>query len=105
MNFVDCESFLELNSPYILALCETNLDDSTDCGNFSVWGCLHFIQKDSTTHMHGQAVYAKKGLPFAQDLYLENSTDSYICFRLALHHFVLLLFAISITFFVFMYNF
>ena len=27
-NFVDCESFLESNSPDILAPCETNLDDS-----------------------------------------------------------------------------
>ena len=27
-NFVDCESFLESNSPDILALCETNQDDS-----------------------------------------------------------------------------
>ena len=26
-NFVDGESFLESNSPEILALCETNLDD------------------------------------------------------------------------------
>ena len=25
-NFVDCESFLESNSPDILALCETNLN-------------------------------------------------------------------------------
>ena len=32
-NFVDCESFLESNSPDILALCETNLDDSIDSGN------------------------------------------------------------------------
>ena len=29
LNFFDCESFLELNSPDILALCETNLDDLT----------------------------------------------------------------------------
>ena len=37
-NFVDCESFLESNSPDILALCETNLDDSIDSGNYSyVW--------------------------------------------------------------------
>ena len=35
-NFVDCESFLESNSPDILVLCETNLDDSVDSGNFSV---------------------------------------------------------------------
>ena len=35
-NFVDCESFLESNSPDILALCQTNLNDSIDSGNFSV---------------------------------------------------------------------
>ena len=35
-NFVDCESFPESNSPVILPLCETNLDDSIDSGNFSV---------------------------------------------------------------------
>ena len=35
-NFVEYESFLESNSPAILALCETNLDDSNDSGNFSV---------------------------------------------------------------------
>ena len=29
-NFVDCKSFLESNSPDILALCETNLNDSID---------------------------------------------------------------------------
>ena len=39
-NFVDCESFLESNFPDILALCETNLDDSIDFGNFSVRGHL-----------------------------------------------------------------
>ena len=33
-NFVDCKSFLESNSPNILALCETNLNDSIDSGNF-----------------------------------------------------------------------
>ena len=27
-NFVECESFLELNTPDVLALCEANLDDS-----------------------------------------------------------------------------
>ena len=39
-NFVDSESFLESNSPDILALCDTNLDDSIDSGNFSVRGYL-----------------------------------------------------------------
>ena len=77
-NFVDCESFLESNSPDILALCETNLDDSIDSSNFSVRGYLPLIWKDSSTHMHGLAVYVKEGLPFAQDLSLENSADSYL---------------------------
>ena len=85
-NFVVCEYFLELNSPDILALCEINLDDSIDFGNFSVWGYLPLIQKDSITHMYGLAVYVKEGLLFAQNLFLENSVDSCICFRLALLH-------------------
>ena len=83
-NFVDCESFLESNSPNILALRETNLDDSIDSGNFSVRGYLPLIWKDSSTHMHGLALYVKEGLPFTQDLSLENSADSYLCFWLAL---------------------
>ena len=36
--------------------------------------------------MHGLAVYVKEWLYFARDLSLENSADSYICFRLALLH-------------------
>ena len=66
-NFVECESFLESNSPDILALCETNSDDSIDSGSLSVRGYLPLIRKDSVTHMHGVAVYVKEGLPFAQD--------------------------------------
>ena len=95
-NFVDCESFPESNSPDILALCETNLDDSIDSGNFSVRGYLPLIQKNSSTHMHGLAVYVKEGLPFARDLSLENSADSYLCFRLALVH--------SMSYFFFLYR-
>ena len=86
LNFVECESFLESNSPNILALHETNLGDSVDSGNFSVMGYFPLIWKDSITHMHGLAVYVKEQLPFAQDLSLENFTDSYLCFWLALLH-------------------
>ena len=75
--FVCCKSFLESNSPDILALCEANLDDSIDSGNFSVRGYLPLIRKDSITHMHGLAVYVKEGLHFARDLSLENSADCY----------------------------
>ena len=88
-NFVDCKSFHESNSSDILALYDTNLDDSIVSGNwlnFSVKGFLPLMQKDSGTQMYGLAVYVKEGLPFARDLSLENSTNSYLCFRLVLLH-------------------
>ena len=85
-NFVDCESFLESNSPDILALCETNLHGSIDFGNFFVSGYLPLIQRESSTHIHNLTVYVKEGLPFAQDLSLENCADSCLCVRLALLH-------------------
>ena len=75
-NFVDCEFFLESISLDIRALCETNLDDSTDSGNFFVRGYLPLIQKDSSTYMHGLTVNVKEGLPFTQDLSLKNSAKS-----------------------------
>ena len=46
--------------------------------------------------MHGLAVYVKEGLPFARDLSLANSADSYLCFRLALLH--------SVPYFLFFYR-
>ena len=85
MNFVDCESFLKSNSFDILALCETNLEDSIDAGNFSLEVYLPLTRKDSSIHMHGLAVYVKEGLLFAWNLSLENSADSY-CSQLALLH-------------------
>ena len=59
-------------------------------------GYLPLIRKDSSTHMHGLAVYVKEGLPFAWDLSLENSADSYLCFQLALLH--------SVPYFFFLYR-
>ena len=56
-------------------------------------GYLPLIRKDSITHMHGLAVYDKEGLPFAQDVSLENSAGSYLCFQLALLHSVSLFFS------------
>ena len=43
LNFAECESFWESNFPDICALCETNLDDSIDSGNFSVRGYLPLL--------------------------------------------------------------
>ena len=77
MNFVECESFLESNSPDTLALCETNLDDSIDSGNFVVRGYLPLIRKDSVVHLIMRPDYVKEGLPLARDLSLENSADFY----------------------------
>ena len=93
-NFVDCKFFLQSNSPDILALIETKLDDSIDSGNFSVRGYPPLIQKDSS--MHGLVVYVKEGLPFVRHLSLENSGDSYLCFRLALFH--------TVSYFFFLYQ-
>ena len=95
LNFVDCKSFLESDSPDILALCETNLDDSIDSGNFSVRAYLPLIWKDSTSHMHGLVVFVKDGLPFARDLSLENFADFYLCLWLALLQ--------SVSYFIFPY--
>ena len=80
-NFVDWESFLESNSPDTLALCETNLDDSIDSGNFSVIGYLPLILKDSGTHMLDLAVYVKEGLLFL-------SHASYLLKALQIHTYV-----------------
>ena len=46
--------------------------------------------------MHGLAVYVKEGFPFAWELSLENSADSYFCFRPALLH--------SASYFFFLYR-
>ena len=53
------------------------------------------IATDGFTHMHSLEVYVKEGLSFARDLSLENSADSYVCFRLALLH--------SVSYFFFLY--
>ena len=54
------------------------------------------LRSNSSAHMHDLAVCVKEELPFAQDLSLENSADSYLCFRLALLH--------SVPYFFFLYR-
>ena len=94
-NFVECESFLESNSPDILALCETNVDDSINSGNFLLRVNLPLIRKDSVTNMYDLAVHVKEGLPFTRDLSLENSADSYFCFGLASMSYFFFLYRLS----------
>ena len=57
------------NSPDILALCETNLNDSVDSGSFYVRGYHPLISKDSITDIHG---HVKGGCLFTQDLSFRN---------------------------------
>ena len=104
LNFVECKFFLESNSPDILALCVRNLDDSIDSGNFSIRGFFLYAERILLL-MHGLAVHMKEGLPFAQDLILENSADSYVCFQMALLHLMSYFFFPSITFLAFMLSF
>ena len=87
-NFIYSESFLESNWQ--------TWDDSIDSGNFSVRGYLPLILKDCTTHVHGLAVYAKKGFPFTPYLSLNNFTESYLGFQLASVH--------SVSYFFFLYQ-
>ena len=83
-----------------------NLDDSIDSGNISVQGYLPLIQKNSVTHISGLAVYVKEGLPFAQDLSLKKSCRLLLMFSTSFTlNSVLLLFPLSVTFFVFVHIF
>ena len=84
LNFIRCESFLEWNSTEILPLCETNLDAWIHLGNLSVRGSLPLIWN------------MKERLPFARDISLKNSEDSYLRFELALLH--------SMSYFFFLYQ-
>ena len=90
-NFVDCKSFLGSSYPDIIALSETNLDNSIDSESFSVRGYLPFIQTDFSTHMHGFAVYLKERIPFARDLSLENSEKFLLMFSTGFASLIVLL--------------
>ena len=105
-NFVERHSFLESNSPDILALCETNLDDSIGSGNFSVRGYLPLVRKDSITHMHGLAVYVEEKLLLAQNFFSRKVCKFLLMFPTGFASLsVFLLFPLSITWFVFMHSF
>ena len=71
------------------------MDGSIDSRNYSVKVSKNF-QKVYITHMHGLVVYVKEGLPFAWDVSLENSEDSYLRVRLSLCH--------SVSYFSFLYR-
>ena len=99
-NFVDCESFLESNSPDILTLCETNLDDSIDSGNSSVRGYLPLIRKDSSTHMHeGRSSFCRGLISRKLCRFLLMFSTCFTSLS------VVILFPLSITFLIFVHGF
>jgi len=85
-NFPHVESFLANSSPDIFAICETNLNPLIDSKDFLIDGYLPLNRKDSHTHMHGLGVYFRENIPIARDLSLEDSKESFMCFRLSLLH-------------------
>ena len=78
-NLLHCESCLETNLSDILALCETNLEDTVDSNSFIVKGYLSLIRKDSSVHVHCLVVFVKEGLPFAREISLETLCVNHIC--------------------------
>ena len=95
-NFVDCESFLESDSSDIIAVCETNMDDSTDSFNLKEF---YYWYAWSRSLCEGRTSFWP-GL-VTQKLYGFLLTFSTGFTSLS----VLLLFPLWITFFVFMHPF
>ena len=83
-----------------------SLDDSIDSGKFSVRVYFPLIWKDSiicALLKHVLAVYSKEWLPFARDLFLENSEILTYVFDWLYFTLFLLVFPESITFSFFMH--
>ena len=101
----DCESFVESTSPDILALSETNLDGSIDSDNFFGRGYLSLIRKDSSTHAWSRSVCEGK-TSFCTGLISRKLCRFLLMFSTGFTSLsVLLLFPVSITFFVFVHWF
>ena len=104
-NFVDCKSFIESNSPDILALCKTNLHDSVDSGNFSARCYLLLIQKDYYTYAWSCSSCERR-TSFCTGLISRKLCGFLHIFSASFTSLsVLLLFPLSITFFVVMHGF
>ena len=72
-NWSDVQSFLYQKSPDMLALSETNIDESVDIKEFDIPGYSPLITKHDHLHrnMHGLGFFVKDGLPCARDVNLE----------------------------------
>ena len=106
LNFVDCESFLESNSPDILALCETNLDDSIDSGKF-LWERLSSLNSKGFWYSCAWSPsLCERRTSFCTGLISRKLCRFLLMFSTGFTSLsVLLLFPLSITFFSFVHGF
>ena len=104
LNFLNCESLLQSNSPDILPLYKTYLNDSIGSGNFPVRGYIPLIQKDSGTHTWSHSLCEGRtsfctGLCTGLCRFLLMFLNAFTSLS------VLLLFPLLITFFIFLHSF
>ena len=95
-NFVECESFLELNSPDIPGLCEKKLDDSIDSWQYVCEGLSSFNPKGFCHSYTGSCTLCEGRTLFCKGLTIRKLFDSYLSFQMALLH--------SVCYFFFLYQ-
>ena len=75
------------------------MDESVDSENFSVRGYLPLIKKNSSTHMHGLTLYYTEYISRKLCRFLLMFLTGFTSFS------IILIFSLSITFFVFVHGF
>ena len=72
-NFIGNESYLKPTYSDILALYETNIEESIYYSNLSARGFLHLIWKNSVSHVHRIAVYVERWISVEREKYLKKT--------------------------------
>ena len=104
-NIVDCKSFFESNSPDILALYETNLDDPIDSGNVSE-KLPSFNSKGFQYSQAWSCSLCERRTSFCMELISRKLCRFLLMFSTGFTSLsVLLLFSLSVTFFIFLHCF
>lgn len=72
-NFIGNESYLKPTYSDILALYETNIEESIYYSNLPARGFLHLIWKNSVSHVHRIAVYVERWISVEREKYLKKT--------------------------------